>query len=123
VRNTVESYPGETFAGRVTRIAPMGRQKDNVTTFDVRVSIANPTGKLRANMSANAEIVLEDRTNTLLVAEAALVRDRDGRSSVQQRDPAARTGYRPAPVRTGISNGQRTEILDGVAEGTELVLP
>lgn len=123
VRNTVESYPGETFEGRVTRIAPMGKPKDNVTTFDVRVSIANPTGKLRVNMSANAEIVLEDRTNTLLVAEAALARDRSGKASVQQRDPRAKPGYRLVPVKTGISNGQRTEILEGVTEGMELVLP
>lgn len=53
--------------GKVTRIAPMGVEKDNVTTFDVRVSIANPDGKLRANMSANAEIVLEEHTNALLI--------------------------------------------------------
>jgi HlyD family secretion protein len=123
VRNTVQSFAGETFAGCVTRIAPMGRQKDNVTTFDVRVSIANPKGKLRVNMSANAEIVLEDRTNVLTVAEAALVRDQGGKTSVQRRDAAAAAGFRAVPVKTGISNGQRTEILEGVSEGAELVLP
>jgi len=123
VRTTVESFPGETFEGKVTRIAPMGKEKDNVTTFDVRVSIANPQGKLRANMSANAEIVLEDRKNTLLVPEAALVRDKEGKTSVQQRDAAAKTGFTKVPIKTGISNGQRTEVLDGVTEGTELVLP
>ena len=123
VRNLVESFSGETFEGKVTRIAPMGVEKDNVTTFDVRVSIANPDGKLRANMSANAEIVLEEHTNALLIAEAALVRDRDGGTSVQQHDPSAKSGFRKVPVKTGISNGQRTEVLEGVAEGTELVLP
>ena len=123
VRTTVESYPGETFEGQVTRIAPMGKAKDNVTTFDVRVSIANPAGKLRVNMSANAEIVLEDRTNVLLVPEAALVRDRAGKTSLQLRDPAAKSGFRSVPVKTGISNGQRTELLEGVTEGAEIVLP
>lgn len=123
VRTTVESYPGETFEGQVTRIAPMGKAKDNVTTFDVRVSIANPAGKLRVNMSANAEIVLEDRTNVLLVSEAALVRDRSGKTSLQLRDPAAKSGFRSVPVKTGISNGQRTELLEGVTEGAEIVLP
>jgi HlyD family secretion protein len=123
VRTTVESFPGETFEGKVTRIAPMGKEKENVTTFDVRVSIANPQSKLRANMSANAEIVLEDHKNTLLVPEAALVRDKDGKSSVQKRDPAAKSGFTKVPIKTGISNGQRTEVLDGVTEGTELVLP
>ena len=123
VRTTVESFPGETFEGTVTRIAPMGRQRDNVTTFDVRVSIANPQGKLRVNMTANAEIVLEDRTNTLLIPEAALVRDPDGKPSVQHRDASSKAGFRKVPVKTGISNGQRTELLEGLKEGDELVLP
>jgi HlyD family secretion protein len=123
VRTTVESFPGETFAGTVTRIAPMGKEKDNVTTFDVRVSIANPQAKLRVNMSANAEIILEDRKNTLLIPEAALIRDKDGKSSVQQRDASTKAGFRKVPIQTGISNGQRTEVLEGLTEGTELVLP
>lgn len=123
VRTKVESFPTEPFAGTVTRIAPMGRKKDNVTTFEVRVSIANPGGKLRANMSANAEVVLEERKGVLLIPEAAVVHDKDGKTSVQVRDAAARTGYRSAPVKTGISNGQRRELLEGAGEGTELVLP
>jgi HlyD family secretion protein len=123
VRTTVESFRGEDFAGTVTRIAPMGRQRDNVTTFDVRVSIANPQGKLRANMTANAEIVLEDRKNTLLIPEAALVRGPDGKPFVQQRDASVKAGFRKVAVQTGISNGQRTEVLSGVSENVELVLP
>jgi HlyD family secretion protein len=123
VRTTVESFSGENFEGTVTRIAPMGREKDNVTTFDVRVSIANPQGKLRVNMSANAEIVLEDRKNVVLVPEAALVRDKDGKPSVQRRDTSTKAGFRKVPVKTGISNGQRTEVLEGLSENTELVLP
>lgn len=123
VRTTVESFSGEKFEGKVTRIAPMGRQRENVTTFDVRVSIANPQGKLRVNMSANAEIVLEDRKNTLLVPEAALIRDKDGKPSVQQRDASVKAGFRKVSIKTGISNGQRTEVLEGLTEGTELVLP
>ncbi len=123
VRTSVESFPSESFAGKVTRIAPMGRQQDNVTTFDVRVSIANPQGKLRVNMSANAEIVLEDRKQTLLIPEAALLRDRDGKTAVQQREAANSEGFRKVTVKTGISNGQRTEVIEGLKEGDELVLP
>lgn len=123
VRTTVESFSGETFEGAVTRIAPMGRPRDNVTTFDVRVSIANPQGKLRVNMSANAEIVLEDRKKTLLVPEAALVRDKDGKPFVQLRDVSLKAGFRKVPIKTGISNGQHTEVLEGLDEGTDLVLP
>jgi HlyD family secretion protein len=123
VRTTVESYSGESFGGTVTRIAPIGRPLDNVTTFEVRVSIANPQGRLRVNMTANAEIILEDRKNSLLIPEAALVREKDGKAFVQLREAPAKAGFRKVPVKAGISNGQRTEVLEGLSEGQELVLP
>ena len=123
VRTTVESFSGENFAGTVTRIAPIGRPLDNVTTFEVRVSIANPQGRLRVNMTANAEIILEDRKNSLLIPEAALVREKDGKAFVQLRDASAKAGFRKVALKTGISNGQRTEVLEGLSEGQELVLP
>jgi len=122
-RTKVESYPSESFEGTVTRIAPMGRKKDNVTTFEVRVSINDPRRQLRANMSANAEVVLEEHQDVLLAPESAILHDRDGRTSVQLRDPAAGPGHRSVPVKTGISNGQRREILEGLTEGAEIVLP
>lgn len=123
VRTAIESFHGEKFAGTVTRVAPMGRELNNVTTFAVRVSISNPQGKLRVNMSANAELVLEERKQVLLAPEAALVYDRDRKASVQLLDAAAKGGWRKVAVKTGISNGQRTEILEGVAEGAQVVLP
>lgn len=123
VRTKIESYPNESFEGVVKRIAPMGREQNNVTTFEVRVSILNPQGRLRVNMTANAEIVLEEHKNALLVPEAALVYDQDKKVSVQRLAPAARQGWVKAPIKTGISNGQRTEVLEGLREGEKLVLP
>ena len=123
VRTKVESFPGETFEGVVKRISPMGKDQNNVTTFEVRVTIANPQGKLRANMTANAEIVLEERKNVLLIPESALVYDKDKNPSAQLLDPKAKAGWRKAPLKIGISNGQRTEALAGLKEGDKLVLP
>ena len=123
VRTKVESFPNESFEGVVKRISPMGKELNNVTTFEVRVTISNPQGKLLANMTANAEIVLEERKNVLLVQESALVYDKDKKASVQLLDPGARQGWRKVPIKTGISNGQRTQVLEGLKEGNKLVLP
>jgi HlyD family secretion protein len=123
VRTKVESFPAETFEGVVKRIAPMGKELNNVTTFEVRVTISNPLGKLRANMTANAEIVLEERKSVLLIPETALIYDKDHHTSVQYLDPQARSGWRKVPVKIGISNGQRTQVLEGLKEGDRLVLP
>ena len=44
----MESYKDQKFSGKVTKISPMGAEKDNVTTFEVRVSISNESRKLMA---------------------------------------------------------------------------
>jgi HlyD family secretion protein len=87
------------------------------------VTICNPQGKLRVNMTANAEIVLEERKNVWLVPEAALVFDKDKNASVQRLDPSAKAGWRKAPLKIGISNGQHTQVLEGCSERDKLVLP
>ncbi len=123
VRTKVESYPNESFAGVVKRIAPMGKEQNNVTTFEVRVSISNTDQKLRANMTANAEIVLEEHKDVLLIPEAALIYDKEKNVFGQLLDPSAKEGWRKIPLKVGISNGQRTEVAQGVKTGDKLVLP
>ncbi len=123
VRTKVESFPNESFEGVVKRIAPMGRELNNVTTFEVRVTIANPQQRLRVNMTANAEIVLEERQNRLLIPEAALAYDRNKNPSAQLLDPKAKSGWRKVPVKIGISNGQRAEVVEGLKDGDRVVLP
>ena len=55
-RITTESFRDKVFTGKVTQISPIGVEKDNVTTFEVEVSIDNPGQELKANMTANAEV-------------------------------------------------------------------
>lgn len=123
VRTKVESFPNESFEGAVKRIAPMGRELNNVTTFEVRVTIANPQQRLRVNMTANAEIVLEERQGRVLIPEAALVYDHNKNPSAQLLDPKAKPGWRKVPLKIGISNGQRAEVIEGLNDGDRIVLP
>ena len=88
----------------------------------MRVSIDNPGNELKANMTANAEIVLEERTGALIVPEAAIAYDAERKPSVDVLDPAAKNNRRRAAIRVGISNGTRTQVLDGVKEGDRVVL-
>jgi HlyD family secretion protein len=122
-RITVETFKGKVFQGRVTQISPMGVERDNVTNFEVRVSIDNPGNELKANMTANAEIVLEERPNALIIPEAAITYDARRSASVDVPDRASRTGRRRVSIKPGISNGTRTQVLEGLKEGDKLVLP
>ncbi len=121
-RIKVESYKDQQFAGKVTKISPMGVEKDNVTTFEVRVSISNESRKLMATMTANAEIMLEERKGVLAIPEGAIVYKKDRSTEVEIADAASETGRRRVPVTTGISNGSKTQIVSGLAEGQQVVL-
>jgi HlyD family secretion protein len=121
-RIKVESFKDKTFNGVVTKISPMGVEKDNVTTFEVRVSINNPGGELKAEMTANAEIILEEHKGVLQIPEGALIYDKDKKASVDVPDPKAKDGMRKVAVNIGISNGARTELLSGLKEGDQVVL-
>jgi HlyD family secretion protein len=121
-RIKVESFRDKTFLGKVTRIAPLGVEKDNVTTFEVRVSIDNPGGELKSNMTANAEILLDEHKNVLTVPEQAVLYDKDRKATVEVPDSREKNGRRKIPVTAGISNGSRTEILSGLKSGDTVIL-
>jgi HlyD family secretion protein len=121
-RIKVESFKDKSFTGKVTRISPMGVEKDNVTTFEVRVSINNPEGVLKANMTANAEVILEEHKNVLQIPEGSIIYDKDKKASVEVPDPKGKEGKKKVAVNIGISNGAKTELLAGLKEGDPVVL-
>jgi len=121
-RIKVESFKDKTFNGVVTKISPMGVEKDNVTTFEVRVSIDNATGELKAEMTANAEIILDEHKNVLQIPEGAIIYDKDRKASVQVPDPKGKDGMNKVAINIGISNGAKTEVLSGLKEGEQVIL-
>jgi HlyD family secretion protein len=122
VRVTVDAYKNRTFQGKVFRLAPMGVEKDNVTRFEVRVSILNNLDLLKVGMSANAEIILEEHRDVLLIPESALIYSPKRETFVEVPDPSGKTGRRQVAIRTGLGNGARTEVLSGLEPGQPVVL-
>jgi HlyD family secretion protein len=121
-RIKVESFRDRVFNGKVTKISPMGVEKDNVTTFEVRVSIDNPGGELKALMTANAEILLDEHKGVLTVPESAVMYDNQKNASVEIPDKSQKEGKRKIAVKVGLSNGNLTEIVSGLKEGDQVVL-
>jgi HlyD family secretion protein len=123
-RITVEAFKEKKFEGKVTKISPLGAEKDNVTTFEVKVSIDNPSGELKANMSANAELIREEKKSVLLVPEAAVVYDKDRKTFLEAPDPKGENGRRKVEAKIGISNGVKAEVVSatGIKEGDKVVL-
>jgi len=73
-------------------------------------------------MSANAEIILEEKKGVLLVPDSAVLYDRQRNASVEVPDALSETGRRKVPVKLGISNGIKAELVSGLNAGDRIIL-
>jgi HlyD family secretion protein len=167
---TVDSFPGQVFAGRVVQIRQAPQVLQNVVTYTTVVAVSNPELKLKPGMTANVKILVARRDNVLLVPNAAFRVRLDslpaggqassrGGGPAGQRSPqvmgggrsGARAGGGPGQggeagvrgaadggkqriwvlqdakavermVRTGLSDGQRTEVVEGLREGDPVIV-
>jgi HlyD family secretion protein len=119
-RVRVDAFPATMFQGEVTKIAPQGTEKDRVVNFEVEVTLTGDATGLRPMMTADAEIVLAEKSEVLLVPEAAVLRE--GEAAFVER-PRGRNGRDRVPVTLGIGNGSDVEVVAGLAEGDEIVGP
>lgn len=121
-RIRVELFPKKIYCSKVTKVSPMSVEKGNVTAIEVRVSIQNPTGELKGNMSANAELIIQEKHNALLILENAVMYDKDHKTFAEIPVQEAKLGWKKVPVRIGISNGVNSEVERGLEQGQRVML-
>lgn len=111
---TVDAYPGMNFRGKVVRIATTGVNSSNVVTFEVKIEVLSERKNLlKPQMTANVDVLVGQAEGTLLVPANALVRrGREYFAEVQA--GGAKTEKK---VEIGLTNGDRTEVKSGLAEG------
>jgi HlyD family secretion protein len=119
---TADAFPSRMFQGEVVRIATRGEAVTNVVTFEVKIEVAGQDKeKLKPEMTANVEIVVAEADDTLLVpAEAVL---RDGFQRYVQLPGTEEQPGEKREVTAGIDDGFQIEILAGLQEGDEVVVP
>ncbi len=113
---TFETYPGETFHGRVTYLYPTVSAE--ARTGKVRLELANPDLKIKPGMYGEVELGVENVEETLLVPRSAVLRT--GERSVVFHRMSDGTLH-PMEVVTGLSSEGRVQILDGLSEGQTVV--
>lgn len=122
---SVDAYPDKVFEGVVRRIYPTGETSDNITVFKVKVEIldlSNDKVFLRPKMTANVDIIIDRRENTLIIPEEALRAEdnQDGdKLSVMVLDGKK---ISKRDVTAGLSNGFETQILTGLKEGETIIV-
>lgn len=148
VEFTVDAFPSRSFQGKVVQVRNAPITVQNVVTYDTVIGVSNPEQKLKPGMTANVSIVSAHRDEALKIPNSAFrVRMPDQTpAAAPRRDPSAggrprgggdrperrpeRTVYVLAPgaskptavtIKTGISDGIATEVLEGLKEGDRVV--
>jgi len=104
--------PLETKIERVS-----GRVDPGTRTYEVRGGVSDPSGLVKAGSYARAELVATRSEPRAVVHRSSLL-TRDGRTLVLRIEDGV---VRFAPVRVGIVDGERAEVLAGLAEGDVVV--
>ena len=123
VQITADAVPDKTYVGTVTRVSMKGTANGGTTTYPVSIRIDDTDG-LRPGMNANAEIVVAEAKNALVVPNAAVVRGsyvlvtKDSPSAANaDTTMEAPEGFVYVPVKTGVSDDDYTQIVSGIQEG------
>jgi cobalt-zinc-cadmium efflux system membrane fusion protein len=113
---TVDSYPGETFTGRIAHVSDM--LDPTTRTAKVRCEVQNRDGRLKFQMFATLALPVS-ATHDALVIPARAVQDIDGVPTIFVRVDDKR--FQPRPVRVGLSVGDQVEIIKGLKQGDAVV--
>jgi RND family efflux transporter MFP subunit len=124
-RITVDAYPNHPFYGRVTKIASGSTMQQNVVTYDVTIALGPAAGRpqLKPDMTASVDITVARRRDALTVPVDAVKPGRRGATvTVMRTGRDGRASFQVVRVRTGASDGEHTEVLEGLREGDAVVL-
>ena len=125
---TVDAYPNDLFQGTVTQVRLQSTTESNVVTYEVVIDAPNPEFKLKPGLTATVSITTQESLGTLLVPTKALrfmpdnvmvPAPEQGKRILWTQDTQ---GVQPINVVTGLTDGIYTEIKDGIAEGTKIIV-
>ena len=132
---TVDAFPDEVFHGKVVQVRKAPTTTQNVVTYETIITVDNPEQKLFPGMTADVSILVAERKNVLKIPNTALRYTPPEGATFEQTPPAKlernqRLVYtpgtdgiklKPVIVKTGITDGVDTEILEGITEGARVV--
>ena len=128
---TVDAYPNDTFEGTVTQVRQEATEENNVITYEVVISAPNADLKLKPGLTANVTIFTAEKQGVLSVPSKALrfnpdketvgnytIVNSNGKNKVWTQEGNT---LKALTVQVGMSDGTHTEIISGIAQGTEII--
>lgn len=118
---SLEAYPGVTISAKVTDVASNATMVQGVVNYVVTVSLSpNQTVPLKLGMTADANILIANRENVLIVSNRAIrAAGNDRYVTILREDKTTQE----VQVKTGMANEQETEIVSGLSEGQVAIIP
>ena len=130
---TVDAFPEDSFEGNVTQVRQQATTESNVVTYEVVISAPNNDLKLKPGLTANVTIFTLEKNNVLAAPAKALrfvpneVLLKEGQTIEDVEAPQKvwtleGNTFKAHAVQTGTTNGMLTEIVNGINEGTEVLV-
>ena len=116
---TLDALPDKEVKGRVTFISPASTVQTGVVFYKTTITLENPDEELKDGMSANAEIVIEQHDDVLLIPNRAI----QGSLEKPWVQVVTNGQIEERQISMGLTDGVYTEVLSGLEEGEEVVLP
>jgi len=120
VKIQVDAYPYFQYQGKITKIAAMAADYNNIKAFPIEIEILNVDEKLRPGMTANVTIIGEKKQDIVVVPIRAIFSDSEGNDIVYKIKGDTLGGE--VIVKTGINDFQQVEIIEGLAAGDTISL-
>ena len=119
----VDAYPEDTFSGTVTQVRLQATTTSNVVTYQVVIDAPNPDLKLMPGLTANITIYTLEKDNILAVPVRALRFTPEGEKYRENTvwKQVAEGNLEPVQVKTGVSDGVHTEIVEGLSVGDRVI--
>src|SRR5258708_1317293 len=114
---TFDSIPDKTYTGHVATVDRVGITSSSVTNYPINIILDTDSSEILPNMAANANIILETKTDVLLAPTAA-IQTQNGQTSARTLKNGVEVDV---PVEVGISSDTQEEIISGVSEGDEVI--
>ena len=129
---TVDAFPEDTFQGFVSQVRQEAAAESNVVTYEVVISAPNEDLKLKPGLTANVNIftlemkdiltipnkALRFTPNEAMLSEGETIQNAEGKTKVWVKEGSV---LKAIPVKTGLTNGTLTQVLEGLAPGTEII--
>jgi len=122
-RIKIGAIPDSQVTGKLTRIAPKATEKEGARLFDVEIELDPASAvTLRAGYSANADLVLQEHKDVLVIPERLVTFEDAGKKAFVELPAATPKGEpRKIEIKTGLSDGLNVEVVSGLKKGDRVV--